>query len=228
MTGLRVPPLPLGLPPFAEAGNGEGGCFVGSTEENGAAVGLSVVDAEGNPDAHGVGAEIMILDLGGGQLPFDTGVLEVANQLSLLGVHAQHRIAALFKPVPLTGEIAELTVAVATGTGGNPLAVGAEGILHLPEKASHGIPTDHDPQTLQLPSDVLGGLTGPFQSADRIAGGFPLHQLADGIDYSGRFFSTLFRPPPTLRMRPNSTSWASSWRRPLATVCGSIWSSSAI
>jgi hypothetical protein len=46
VAGLRVAPAAFLQPPFAETGDGEGGCFVGSSQENRAAVGLSVVDAD--------------------------------------------------------------------------------------------------------------------------------------------------------------------------------------
>jgi hypothetical protein len=54
------------LPPFAQAGDGEGGCFVGSPQENRAAVGLRIVDAIRNTDASGGRTEVMIVDIGGG------------------------------------------------------------------------------------------------------------------------------------------------------------------
>ena len=86
-----------------------------------------------NGDPFGCGTEVMIVDGGGGSFPFDAGFLEVTDQLSLFGVHAQNRISALFQPIPLPAEIAELAVAVGSGTGRDRLAVGAQGILHPPQ-----------------------------------------------------------------------------------------------
>ena len=117
MAGLRVALAAFLQPPFAEARDGEGGCFVGSSQENRAAIGLRIVDATVNADAFGGGAEVVIIDGRGSSLPFSAGVLEVANQLSLFGIHAQNRIAALLELIPLPAEIAELAVAVGSGTG---------------------------------------------------------------------------------------------------------------
>jgi hypothetical protein len=77
VAGLRVALAALLQPPFAETGDGEGGRFVGSSHENRAAVGLSIVDAIGNGDAFGSGTEVMIVDSGGGPLPFGAGVLKL-------------------------------------------------------------------------------------------------------------------------------------------------------
>ena len=49
-------------PPFAKTGDGEGGCFVGNSQKDRAAIGLRIVDAIGNGDAFGCGAEVMIVD----------------------------------------------------------------------------------------------------------------------------------------------------------------------
>jgi hypothetical protein len=62
VTGMRVALAPFGLPPFAETGDGEGGCFVGSSQEDTAAVSLGVVDAIRNADALGGGTEVVIVD----------------------------------------------------------------------------------------------------------------------------------------------------------------------
>ena len=47
--GLGVALVSFRLPPLAETGDGEGGCLVGSSEENRAAVGLGIVDTYGMP-----------------------------------------------------------------------------------------------------------------------------------------------------------------------------------
>jgi len=132
MPGLRVALAAFLHPPFAETGDGERGCFVGSSQVDRAAVGLSIVDAIRNGDAFSGRTEVMIVDGGRGSLPFDAGVPEVTDQLPLFGVHAQNRITAFLKPIPLPAEIAELTVAVGSGTGRDRLAVGTQAILHLP------------------------------------------------------------------------------------------------
>src|SRR6266849_6178193 len=228
VAGLRIALVSFYLPPPAKARDGEGGSFVGGSQEHTAAVGLGIVDAIRNADTVGGGAEVMIVDIGGRLLPFHSRVLEVTDQFPLFSIHAQHRIAALFELIPLPTEIAELAVAVGSRTGGNPFAVGTQRILHLPEQPSYGVAADCNPQPLELSSDLVGGLPGPLQPTDGVSSGFPFHQFVDGVDHRGRFFSTGLRPPPTPRTRPTSTSWANSCRRPLATVCGSTWRSSAI
>src|ERR1039457_117280 len=105
VAGLGVALVSFYLPPPAKAGDGEGGCFVGSSQEHTAAVGLGIVDAIRNADALGGGTEVMIVDICGGLLPFHSRVLEVSNQLSLFGIHAEDRIATFFELITLPTEI---------------------------------------------------------------------------------------------------------------------------
>ena len=79
MAGLRVTLVSFYLPPPSKTGDGEGGGFVGSSQEHTAAVGLGIVDAIRNADTLGGGSEIMIADLSGGLLPLHSGVLEVTD-----------------------------------------------------------------------------------------------------------------------------------------------------
>ena len=77
--GLRVALVSFRLPPLAETGDGEGGCLVGSSEENRAAAGLGIVDTIRNADTLGGGTEVMIVDIGVGLLPFNSRVFEITD-----------------------------------------------------------------------------------------------------------------------------------------------------
>ena len=100
----------------------------------------------------------------------------------------------------------KLLIAVGTGVGGDLLAVDAQREIHLVQKTSDGIGRDRNVDLLKNLCDLLGGLTGPLQSGDRVSGRVMLQKNLDGIDYFGRFFSTSLRPPPVLRARFTSTS----------------------
>src|SRR5260370_23063310 len=104
----------------------------------------------------------MIVDISGGLLPFNSGIFEVTDQLPLFCIHAQDRIAALFEPVTLSAEIAELAVTVGSRTGGNPLSVRAQGILHLPPEPSHCGSANSNSQPLELSANLVCGVSGPF------------------------------------------------------------------
>ena len=52
-----------------------------------------IVNAIGEGDARGEGAEVMVVDLGGNALPFHAAILEVAHQFPLLGVDADDGVA---------------------------------------------------------------------------------------------------------------------------------------
>ena len=78
--------------PFPAAGDGrsgEGGSIAGDTAQDGAAVGQQIVDPErdGYPDR--VAAEVVSADRDQRTIPLGAGVLEVAEEFSLLGVDAE-------------------------------------------------------------------------------------------------------------------------------------------
>ena len=85
---------------------------MGSSQEHTTAVGLGIVDTIRNADALGGGTKVMIVDRRGGLLPLHSRVLKVTDQLPLFSIHAQDRIATLFKLIALPAKIAELAVAV--------------------------------------------------------------------------------------------------------------------
>jgi len=92
--------------------------------------------------------------------------------------------------------------------------------MELVEQAGDGAGADPDTQALELAGDLGRGLVGPSPAARRIARGIVFQQPFDLSDYLGRFFSTRLRPPPLLRARSSSTSWANNCSRPRATVWG--------
>jgi hypothetical protein len=59
-------------PPVSDGMSGEGGGIVGNTNDQGAAIFGEVVDAIGNGDPDGIGAEVVIIDATGGYAPNDS------------------------------------------------------------------------------------------------------------------------------------------------------------
>ena len=60
-------------------------------QKNGAAIGQQIVDAVRDGYTDGVRAEVMVIDRYRGAIPLGAGVLEVADQFSFFGIHADHR-----------------------------------------------------------------------------------------------------------------------------------------
>jgi hypothetical protein len=85
---------------------------VGGADEDVAVVGGEVVDAVGQGDARRIGGEVVVVDEGGLLAPGGALVLEVADQLSFLGVDADDGSARSGEGVALGSDVAELGVAV--------------------------------------------------------------------------------------------------------------------
>ena len=216
------------LPPSEQVVCGEVGGVVGGAHHHEAAVGAQVVDAVGDGDAVGLGAEVVVVDGVRSFRPAATGILEVADQFPLLGIDTDDWQVALGEPGALFGDMDELLVTVRAGPGRYPLLVEAQPIAETEEDASHGSGTNLDAAGGELVGDLLGGTVGPANTGDGIAGDIVLQYRFDRGDHLGRFFSTAWRPPPGRRTRSRSTSPESSCWRPRATVPASRPSSAAM
>jgi hypothetical protein len=64
---------------------------MGDADHNGASVGEQIINAVRDGDAGGVGAEVVIVDQAGRQVPTGTGISEMADELALLGISAMLR-----------------------------------------------------------------------------------------------------------------------------------------
>lgn len=147
----------------------------------------------------------MIVDQSGRKIPTCTGVLEVADQFAFFGIDANDGEPAAFEALTKITEVEELIIAIGTVVGGEFLAIDAQGIAHLMEKASHGVGTDNHTEVAQSHGDLVGSSSRPLQARDRIAGGIVFEQKLDQCDDVGGFFSTRMRPPPERRVRPGVT-----------------------
>jgi len=225
--GVWVAPSSFLTPPTADGSDGESGGLVTDADEHRTAVGLGIINAEGEGDARSEGAKVVVVNRRGDALPLPTGILEVAYQFPLLGIDTDDGIAVTTESTSQSGNVAELLVACRAVPSGDLFTVHAEREMQFVEQSGDGACADPDAQPLELPGDLGRGLVRPPQAAHRIAGRIVFQQPLDLRDYLGRFFSTGLRPPPCLRTRSHSTSCASSSFRPRATVCGSSWSNSA-
>ena len=86
----------------------------------------------------GVGREVVGVHGRGGPAPPPDRVLEVPDQLPLLGVDADPRVVGSHERPPLLRDVAELGVPVGVGLPGEPLAVPAEPVPVGPEQSADG------------------------------------------------------------------------------------------
>src|ERR1035438_4402644 len=99
-----------------------------------------------------------------GRSPANMLHLNPSTSITLLGQEPLfwHPRSAPDRPAsrtdPAADRIAELAVAVGSRTGGNLLAVGTQGILHLPEQPSYSVAADGNPdrKSTRLNSSHLG------------------------------------------------------------------------
>jgi len=205
LAGARVAERSLLPPPMSDRVSGKGGCVMRDANHDGASIGEEIIDAVRYGDADRVGAEIVIVDQARGQIPACPGILEIADQLALLGIDANDGKTTALESVSQIAEVEELIIAIGTVVGGEFLVINPPGITHLMEKTGDGVGADDDTEVAQRQGYLGRGSPRPLQAGDGIAGCVVFEQELDQGDDVGGFFSTGLRPPPERRVRPAIT-----------------------
>jgi len=90
----------LTCPPGDNRMGGEGGRVVRDADADSAAVVRRIVNAVGDADSAGVGAEVVIVHWNRRATPFGAGVFEVADQFAFLTVNADDGKALTLEAYP--------------------------------------------------------------------------------------------------------------------------------
>ncbi len=80
-------------------------------DEHGTTVGLGIINAEGEGDALGEGAKVVVVDRGGDAPPLPTAIFEVAHQFPFLGIDTDDGVAVTAEAMSHSGNVTELLVA---------------------------------------------------------------------------------------------------------------------
>jgi len=159
--------------------SGEGRCVMGDADYDGAAIGEQIIDAVRDGDTRGIGAEIVIVDQAGRQIPARPGIFEIADQFTFFGIDANDGETAALKSVAQIAEVEELMVAIGTVVGGESLVIDTKRIAHLMEKTGDRVGTDDDAEVAQCLGNLVGSSPGPLQTRDGVTGGVVFDQELD-------------------------------------------------
>jgi len=188
---------------------------MGDADDNGASIGEQIINAVRDGNAGGVGAEVMIVDQAGRQVPTSTGISEMADEFVLLGIDANDGETAALESVAKVAEVAELMVAIGTMVGGKLLVIDAQRIAQVMEQAGDGVRAHPDPEVSERHGDLGGGSPRPLQAGDGIPGGIVFEQELDQGEEVGGFF-----PRVCGRRRPGGCDPVSPSDRAVAGVRG--------
>ena len=189
-------------PPMCDGVSSEGGGVMGDADHDGPSIGEQIIDAVRDGDTRGIGAEVVIVDPAGRQIPARPGIFEIADQFPFFGIDAHDGETAALQSVAKIAEVEELIVAIGTVVGGDFLVIDSEAIAHLMEETGNGVGADDDTEVAQRHGNLICSAPRPLQPCDGIAGGVVFEQELDQRNDVGGFFSTGLRPPPERRVRP--------------------------
>jgi len=179
LPGSRITFHPFGDPPTRNGMGSEGRCVVRDPHHDRASVRQQIINAVRDRDAGGVGAEVVIVDQTGGQIPACAWIAEVANQFTLFGIHADDGQTMPLKPLAQIGEVEKLLIAMWAEISRNLLVIHTQGVSHRMEEAGDGIGADDDTEVCQRHGNLVGSSPGPLPPSDGIAGRVVFEQELD-------------------------------------------------
>jgi hypothetical protein len=179
LPGAWIAEQALLAPPMCDGVSGEGGCVMGDADHDRASIGEQIIDAIRDGDASGIGAEIVIVDPAGRQIPTRAGIFERADQFTFFGIDTNDGETAALKSVSKIAEVEELIVAIGTVVGGEFLVIDPKGIAHLMEEAGDGVGANQDTEVSQRQGNLGSGSPRPLQAGDGVTGGVVFEQELD-------------------------------------------------
>ena len=191
---------PVKFPPTADAGHREVGRCGAQADKDQAVIRQRIEHPKRRGLALGIAREVVHVHVFRSGSPSLAVVLEVSDQLAVLGIDADDRVAAFVELGACFQDLLELFVAIGMGLSGQPFFVGSQGNLHVAEQASDGIRRDN----ADSPGERLQAAADVADSSFWVTAGFGLDNVFELLLDVGRFFSTRGRPPPGFRTRSSS------------------------
>lgn len=152
------------------------------------------------------------------RLPLPATVLEGADQLLLLRIHAEHRLPAVLMLADPVVDAAELGTVVGMLLALQNLGVALQAEALLAQQIAHRVRADPVSLPGQFGSELAGGLARPAQRRHGIPTHIRLDQRQQRIPRAGSRSTRSLMPPPARRTRPSGPWPESSSRTPSDTV----------
>ncbi len=172
-------------PPTTDRGHGKTGRIVIGSHVHKTRVPGQIVNAVRISPGHRRIGKIVVLHLFSRPLatPLPPFVFKVSNQLLLLGVHRNDRLALPQRQLHLPVDVPELGVPVRMVVPFLGLPVALQAVIHLPQQLRHLFVADGVSLAGQFVRQRPGALAGPAQRRLRIA---PRQRLDQGLQQRGQ------------------------------------------
>ena len=198
---------------------------VRSADRDKALIVPDVVNAVGNGFSVSQTGKVVHIHLSSPLTPCLTRVLKIANHLCFLGIDTNDWPAATYISLTPADNIAKLLISFRELLTGHPFVVNLQRIILLLQQTADRWRTDRLTRFSQNRLNFTQRLVCPFQPRDGVSGRLFDHHLIQYFQQVWLFFPTLWRPPPTARMRPSKPVFAGSisrWPRLMVSRCSPV------
>lgn len=149
----------------------------GGTDHDRSAIPNRLVKPVGRSDGRCLTTEIVLVDEFRISTPGSSLISEVADELLLLGVHAQDGAAGILESLPEVGDQLELSVAVRMLGLGDAFSVDSKRVLSVLEQLARSIGAEAHPMGSHFLTDRARVFPAPLLVTHGIAGRVRLHQF---------------------------------------------------
>src|SRR6266851_4846787 len=196
---IRISRSAFSVPPAPNDTNGKFGRLVRDPHADETAIAGHIVDPIRDRFAIRIAGKIGRQHRARFAAPGPSGVLEIADQLFLLAIYANHGLFGLQKRAPFAGQIAPLPIPVRILSLAALLTIAAQRVIQPLQQTPDRFTADLELLAPQLLDQLAQRLARPLRAADRVTGGLILQQPAQRFQDIGSFFSSAGRPAPARR-----------------------------
>ncbi len=179
-----------------------------SSDRDKALILADVVNAIGNGYALSQTWKVIHIDLPSLFPPGSTRILEIANKLPFFCVNTDGRLSTTQICLTPASKIAKLLISPKGLLTSHTFVVNSQRIITGLQQTADRWGADGIALVIQSRLNFSQRLVCPFQTRDWVSSSVFHHHFIKCFQQARLFFSTLWRPPPTARMRPFKAAFA--------------------
>src|SRR5215467_2552352 len=188
-------------PPQSDCSNGEFRCLMRNANHDKAFVGSQVINPIRDSNAVSLTRVVIFQYWNRSPTPRATSILEVADQLSLLRIHADHSLTSFQEAAAHSHHISHLAITLRVLFPCQTFAIDTGRVAQFPQQSPDRDEPDFETFASQSLLKGAQRFAGPSETSNGVTSTGILQQFFQRFQNLRLFFSTACRPPPARRTR---------------------------